>query len=318
MYRIRFHGRGGQGMKTASRILGAAFFLEGFEVQDAPRYGAERRGAPIFAFVRADRSPILERGVIPNPDLVMVADDTLVGMPQAGVLQGLNAHAVLAIHSTTPAGEWRQRLNTDARIVILPPLFDLLDAAQRVRVSAVIAGAAACLTGRVGRDTLSQAVRTELADLTNTVIKDNINKALQAYDEMNEFKGIAEPQPRTDTPLPTGWITLGLDPATLAAPAIHAAANSVQVRTGLWRTLRPVFDYSHCNRCNWVCGSFCPDGVVSADENGWPRIDYDHCKGCMVCVAQCPKHAIQGMPEGWAAQQTMPTPPSPDRKEAAP
>ena len=46
MYRIRLHGRGGQGLKTASRLLGTALFLEGFEVQDAPRYGAERRGAP--------------------------------------------------------------------------------------------------------------------------------------------------------------------------------------------------------------------------------------------------------------------------------
>ena len=58
MYRIRFHGRGGQGMKTASRILGSAFFQEGYEVQDAPRYGAERRGAPIFAYVRAARTRI--------------------------------------------------------------------------------------------------------------------------------------------------------------------------------------------------------------------------------------------------------------------
>ena len=56
MYRLRFHGRGGQGMKTAGRILGTAFFLAGFEVQDAPRYGAERRGAPIFAYVRAARA----------------------------------------------------------------------------------------------------------------------------------------------------------------------------------------------------------------------------------------------------------------------
>ncbi len=56
MYRIRFHGRGGQGMKTAGRILGSAFFAEGFEVQDAPRYGAERRGAPLFAYVRASRA----------------------------------------------------------------------------------------------------------------------------------------------------------------------------------------------------------------------------------------------------------------------
>ncbi len=43
MYRIRLHGRGGQGIKTADRMLGTAFFAEGFEVQDAPRYGAERR-----------------------------------------------------------------------------------------------------------------------------------------------------------------------------------------------------------------------------------------------------------------------------------
>ena len=53
MFRIRFHGRGGQGMKTASRILGTAFFKAGYQVQDAPRYGAERRGAPIFAYGRA-------------------------------------------------------------------------------------------------------------------------------------------------------------------------------------------------------------------------------------------------------------------------
>ena len=55
MYRIRMHGRGGQGIKTASQILSSAFFAAGFEVQDAPRYGAERRGAPLFAVVRADR-----------------------------------------------------------------------------------------------------------------------------------------------------------------------------------------------------------------------------------------------------------------------
>ena len=86
MYRIRFHGRGGQGMKTASRILGTAFFFEGFEVQDAPRYGAERRGAPIFAYVRASKETINERGIITAPDLVIVADDSLIAIPAAGVL----------------------------------------------------------------------------------------------------------------------------------------------------------------------------------------------------------------------------------------
>ncbi len=120
MYRIRFHGRGGQGMKTASRMLGTAFFLEGFEVQDAPRYGAERRGAPIFAYVRAAREPIHERGIITRPDLVVVADDSLVSIAAAGVCQGLTERGVLLINSHDSVESWSQRLNLSGPIVVLP------------------------------------------------------------------------------------------------------------------------------------------------------------------------------------------------------
>ncbi len=108
MYRIRFHGRGGQGVKTASRILGNALFIEGFEVQDAPRYGAERRGAPIFAYVRASSEPIYERGIIQQPDLVVVADDTLVTVPTAGVLNGVTSNTVVLINSSEEAALWKQ------------------------------------------------------------------------------------------------------------------------------------------------------------------------------------------------------------------
>ena len=58
----------------------------------AGKSSAERRGAPVFAYVRADRSPIFERGVITRPDLVLVADETIVPVPAAGVLVGLDAH----------------------------------------------------------------------------------------------------------------------------------------------------------------------------------------------------------------------------------
>src|SRR6266545_4837640 len=78
MLRIRFHGRGGQGMKTASRIVGTAAFWEGRYAQDSPIYGAERRGAPMVALTRIADEPILERGLIATPDLVVVADETLL------------------------------------------------------------------------------------------------------------------------------------------------------------------------------------------------------------------------------------------------
>ena len=73
MRAVRFHGRGGQGAKTASRILGTAAFIEGFVAQDSPIYGAERRGAPVAAFTRIAKEPIRERGLIARPDLVAVS-----------------------------------------------------------------------------------------------------------------------------------------------------------------------------------------------------------------------------------------------------
>ena len=85
----------------------------------------------------------------------------------------------------------------------------------------------------------------------------------------------------------------------MAAPAIHAPLTSVQVRTGLWRSLRPVIDTARCRHCWWVCSTFCPDNAIAVSD-GKPIIDYDHCKGCMICVAQCPPHAIAAVPEAGA------------------
>lgn len=307
MYRVRFHGRGGQGMKTASRILGSAFFLEGFEVQDAPRYGAERRGAPIFAYVRAAREPISERGVIHSPDFVLVADDSLVGVPAAGVVEGLDAHAVLAVNSTEPPEAWRSRLNTDARIVLMPA-FSAADPAETPYVGAICAGAAARLTGVIGRANLEAAMCQELSGLDDTVIAENLDRCLGAFDALADAEGCV--RERGDIAVGAlaapDWVTLDLEDTARSAPAIHAAATSVMVKTGLWRTMRPVIDYDHCNRCNWVCGSFCPDSAIAVDDEGYPRIDYDHCKGCMICLAQCPPHAIHAIPEKEAVEAESP------------
>jgi pyruvate ferredoxin oxidoreductase gamma subunit len=67
--------------------------------------------------------------------------------------------------------------------------------------------------------------------------------------------------------------------------------------------MRPVLDEEQCKKCTWVCGSVCPDGVIGVSAEGYPDIDYDHCKGCMVCVAQCPRHAILAVPEKEAAEK---------------
>jgi pyruvate ferredoxin oxidoreductase gamma subunit len=93
------------------------------------------------------------------------------------------------------------------------------------------------------------------------------------------------------------WIDFPFEEARLSAPTIHGAATSVQIKTGLWRTMRPVIDFDRCNRCWWICSTFCPDGAIGVTDEGAPHIDYDHCKGCLVCVAVCPRHAIEAIPE---------------------
>jgi pyruvate ferredoxin oxidoreductase gamma subunit len=302
MYRIRFHGRGGQGLKTASRILGTAFFLQGYEVQDAPRYGAERRGAPIFAFVRADTKPINERGVINNPDLVVVADDSLIAIPAAGVLQGLTAETVLLILSHHSANEWQHRLNCNSTILTLPPFELNEDIIQSSTVGTICTAAAASLLDVISLDVLEQAIQQELSMLDKLGIKKNLQAARKTYAELADQKiHISEKVDLSAVNYQSPeWVEVPFDEARISAPVIHAGLTSVEVRTGLWRTMRPVINYDLCNHCWWVCSSFCPDSAINVDKENYPQIDYDHCKGCLICVAQCPPHAITAIAENKA------------------
>ena len=301
MYRIRLHGRGGQGIKTAGRIVGSAFFAEGYEVQDAPRYGAERRGAPLFATVRASKKPIRERGVMRRPDLVVVADATLIPVASAGVLAGMDERSVLLIESDVAAEVWRERLRLAGPVFTLPA-----DAGERDEprfLGARCAAAVARMVGVVSRDSLEGALREELGPLGERVVAENLERALCVWERLESRAGCVPegPEDAADVDERPAWIELPFDPARVAAPDVFGAATSVRVRTGLWRTMRPVIDPEVCRGCSWVCSTFCPDGAISADESGAPRIDYDHCKGCLVCVAVCPPHAIRAVPERDAA-----------------
>ena len=297
MYRIRFHGRGGQGIKTAGRILGSAFFAEGFEAQDAPLYGAERRGAPIYATVRAARTPIIERGPLRHPDLVVVADETLLVAATAGVLAGVVAHTVLLVCTATSAEVWKERLRFEGPVLALPAQSDA--SADTRFLGAICAAAAARLVGVISRRSLESALAQELAGLEQSDRHASVERALTAWDRMGSHAGLVrdgEGAPREEL-APPAWIDLAADPAPSSEPAILVPATSVQVRTGLWRTMRPVIDEDLCHRCSWICSTFCPDGAVLVDAEHRPSIDYDHCKGCLVCVAVCPRHAIRVLPE---------------------
>ena len=101
MIEIRWHGRGGQGAKTASLLLADAAFNTGRYIQGFPEYGPERMGAPITAYNRISTSPITIHSNIYEPDYVVVVDDTL--LESVDVTAGLKETGAIVINTTKDA-----------------------------------------------------------------------------------------------------------------------------------------------------------------------------------------------------------------------
>jgi len=98
IYEIRFHGRGGQGAKTASQLYAEAAMDAGKFIQAFPDYGPERTGAPMRAYVRLSDTPITIHSGVEHPDLVVVVDPSLVGM--IDVAEGLQPDGIIIVNST--------------------------------------------------------------------------------------------------------------------------------------------------------------------------------------------------------------------------
>lgn len=305
MYRIRFHGRGGQGIKVTSRILGTALFMKGYEVQDAPRYGAERRGAPIFAYVRASKDAIFERGIVRNPDLIIVTDESLIPLPVAAVRQGADEHTVLLLNTQLDPQTWKERLNFPGTVLSFDAHTWFEKRQEERYIGAACAGAASRLLGLFNETTLKEAINEELQEMKSEIIEKNITIALKAYDLMQPNERCVRSAEKTDASnyVKPHWVQLSFDDARTSAPVIHATLTSEKVPTGLWRTLHPIIHYEHCHRCWWNCSTFCPDSAINVNTDGYPIIDYDHCKGCLICSTICPSHAIEVIPESEAQKR---------------
>ena len=102
---IRWHGRGGQGAKTASLLLADAAFNTGKYIQGFPEYGPERMGAPITAYNRISDKPITIHSNIYEPDYVVVVDDTL--LETVPVTAGLKNTGAIVINTTKNSEEIR-------------------------------------------------------------------------------------------------------------------------------------------------------------------------------------------------------------------
>ena len=106
---IRWHGRGGQGAKTACLLLADAAFNTGKYIQGFPEYGPERMGAPITAYNRISDKTITVHSNIYEPDYVVVVDDTL--LDTVDVTAGLKENGAIVINTTNDAETLKKKLN---------------------------------------------------------------------------------------------------------------------------------------------------------------------------------------------------------------
>jgi pyruvate ferredoxin oxidoreductase gamma subunit len=287
-------------VKTASRIVGTAAFLEGWTVQDAPVYGAERRGAPGAAHTRIEKGPIRERGVITRPDLVIVADETLMNDPVARVLEGVLGKTALFVNTAASLEQLRAQYAPPGRISTLDVTGLALKAFGKVGALSAPLGAVASRLLGLKPGSLAQALAQELEDLRLPAAMIQANQALAA--------SCYEAVPLVSVEASAGVVS---QPASLWSPVyesptkgtamIAASGNAPLRKTGDWRTLRPVLLPEKCNGC-FLCFAYCPEAAIRMGEGDKPVIDYDHCKGCMLCVEECPTKALVAVRETSAPQ----------------
>ena len=157
---ICFHGRGGQGAVTAANILASAALKDGnIGVQAFPFFGAERRGAPVRAFARISDREINLRSEIYNPDIVVVLDESIIGL--VDVIGGLKESGAIVINTTKRPDDFdfskRFKVATvDATAIAIEN--DLLVGGIPV-VNTPILGSIPRVLDRVTLDSIKQAIK---------------------------------------------------------------------------------------------------------------------------------------------------------------
>jgi pyruvate ferredoxin oxidoreductase gamma subunit len=183
IWEIRWHGRGGQGAVTAATLLARAAMYSGFRgTQAFPFFGAERRGAPIKAFTRISRSPVLVHSQIYNPDVIIVLDSTLMRI--TNVLEGAKENAFLIVNTSKKPSEMEVEGNfnvctVDATGIALK--HELIVAGQPV-VNTSILGAFSRATGLVDMKNIGRAI---LEGWKGDAGKRNLMAAEEAYEKVS-------------------------------------------------------------------------------------------------------------------------------------
>jgi 2-oxoacid:acceptor oxidoreductase gamma subunit (pyruvate/2-ketoisovalerate family) len=153
---IRFHGRGGQGSVTAAELIAVSAINEGKYAQAFPSFGAERRGAPVMAFVRISDEYIDLREQVYSPDIVIVLDSTLIDV--VNVTEGLKDEGTVIFNTKNSPKEASKLVKADKIATIDATKIALEELGVAITNTSIL-GAFAKVTGLIGIDSVVEAIK---------------------------------------------------------------------------------------------------------------------------------------------------------------
>lgn len=186
MTEIRWHGRGGQGAKTAATLLAEAALSEDKYLQGFPEYGPEREGAPMRGFTRISDAPVRVHCTIDSPHVVVVLDETL--LDTVDVCAGLAPGGTVVINTAMKPEKVRKKLSTpQARVFTVDATRIALDEIGLAIPNTPMMGALIKVTGILDINTIYNGVKEKLGrKFTRQIVDGNIKAIDRAYEEVRE------------------------------------------------------------------------------------------------------------------------------------
>jgi len=180
MIEIKFRGRGGQGAVIASEILGRAFFLEGKYPQCFSVFGGERRGAPVFGFLRLDDEPILLKCQIKHPDQEIIFDLSLVD--EREIVQEVKPGGTILINTNWEIGSFKTLRTFKIGLINASPI--ARSAKLGDTFNTAMLGAYVRLTHLVKVETLIETVRA----MVPSKVEENVRALKEAYKKVKIYQ----------------------------------------------------------------------------------------------------------------------------------
>ncbi len=186
MFEILWHGRGGQGAKTAATMVAHAAMEEGQYSQGFPEYGPERMGAPIKGYTRISKSPITVHCNITKPNAVIVLDSSLLAA--IDITQGTDENAIFIINTKLTPAEVREHLGLKSgKVYTVDATGIAIDEVGRPIPNIPVIGALVKATELLSLESCRKDIAKKFeAKFGSKIVEGNLKALQRAYDEVKE------------------------------------------------------------------------------------------------------------------------------------